>query len=146
MVASEFIRHLDVADYLTWGTEVRFGPFVWKFKRQRVKNHLIEPVFAGDIYVLTAADTFSSAMDFAALISDNELGLVVGETPGNMPSSYGDVLYFQTPNSGLVLTVSYKRFLRPDESKTELPLVPDLEISAGEALAEAMRLVGDKKR
>jgi len=98
-------------------------------------------VFSGDVYVLTSTDSFSAAMDFATLLSDNGLCTVVGEIPGNMPSSYGDVLYFQTPNALLAFTVSYKYFMRPDESKSNLPLLPDVQISANDALEEALRLI-----
>jgi hypothetical protein len=66
-----------------------------------------------------------------------------GEIPGNMPSCYGDNLYFQTPNAGLVFTVSYKYFVRPDASKSELPLLPDITVPAGDALTEAMKIIGN---
>lgn len=66
---------------------------------------------------------------------------VVGEVPGNMPSSYGDILYFQTPNARLVFTVSYKYFIRPDASKSDLPLIPDVTVPAKDALTETIRLI-----
>ena len=118
-----------------------FGPIVWKNKPQRQKNQQLHPVFSGDVYILTGEDSFSSAMDFATLISDNKLGTVVGEIPGNMPSSYGDNLYFQTPNARLVFTVSYKYFIRPDASKSDSPLIPDVMVPAKDALTETMRLI-----
>ena len=141
LVANEFVRYLPAESYLAGASEVRFGPVLWKNKPQRLKNQQLSPVFLGDVYVLTGADTFSSAMDFAALISDNKLGTVVGEIPGNMPSSYGDILYFQTPNAGLVFTVSYKYFIRPDASKSDLPLIPDVIVPARDALNETIRLI-----
>lgn len=145
LIANEFVRYLPTESYLAGASEVRFGPVLWKNRPQRLKNQQLTPVFSGDVYVLTAADTFSAAMDFATLISDNKLGTVVGEVPGNMPSSYGDILYFQTPNAGLVFTVSYKYFIRPDASKSELPLIPDVIVPAGDALTETMRLI-EKER
>ncbi|NLY11331.1 MAG: hypothetical protein GX020_06580 [Firmicutes bacterium] len=141
-VANEFVRYLPVDSYLTMTTEVREGPIIWKNKSRQQENPRLEPAFTGDVYVLTSSDTFSAAMDFAVLISDNGLGKVIGESPGNMPSSYGDVLYFQTPNAGLAFTVSYKYFLRPDVSKRDLPLIPDIEVPAEDALTEALRLIG----
>jgi hypothetical protein len=66
---------------------------------------------------------------------------VVGEIPGNMPSSYGDILCFQTPNALLAFTVSYKYFTRPDASKSKLPLIPDIQVPARDALGEAKRLI-----
>ncbi|HHV44901.1 MAG TPA: hypothetical protein GXX57_09600 [Firmicutes bacterium] len=141
MVANEFVRYLPAQSYLTMTTEVRQGPIIWKNKPRRQINQKLEPNYMGDVYVLTGPDTFSAAMDFAVLISDNALGKVIGETPGNMPSCYGDVLYFQTPNAGLAFTISYKRFLRPDVSKRDLPLIPDVEVPSAEALTETMRLI-----
>lgn len=141
LVANEFIRYLPAESYLTGASEVRFGPVLRKNKPQIRKNQHITPVFSGDVYVLTGTDTFSSAMDFATLLSDNKLGTVVGEIPGNMPSSYGDILYFQTPNAHLVFTVSYKYFIRPDASKSDSPLIPDVTVSAKDALTETMRLI-----
>ena len=141
LVANEFIRYLPVESYLPGASDVRFGPILWKNKPQRLKNQQLHPVFSGDVYVLTGEDTFSSAMDFATLISDNKLGTVVGEVPGNMPSSYGDILYFQTPNARLAFTVSYKYFVRPDASKSDSPLIPDVKVPAKDALTETMRLI-----
>jgi hypothetical protein len=142
MVANEFIRYLPVESYLTGTSEVRLGPVLYKNKPQSLENQQLTPVFQGNLYVLTGTDTFSSAVDFATLISDNKLGTVIGETPGNMPSSYGDILRFQTPNAGLVFTVSYKYFIRPDASKSELPLIPDITVPAVDALTEATEIIG----
>ena len=79
-------------------------------------------------------------MYFAMLLSDNGLATLIGEIPGNMPSSFGDILYFQTPNARLRLSVSYKYFLRADAFKEDLPLIPDIQVPAEEALNEALRL------
>ncbi len=141
LVANEFLRHLPVESYQVGSSAVRFGPVIWENQPGRQKNQQAEYVFSGDVYVLTSTDSFSAAMEFATLLSDNGLCTVVGEIPGNMPSSYGDVLYFQTPNALLAFTVSYKYFMRPDESKSNLPLLPDVQISANDALEEALRLI-----
>lgn len=141
LVANEFIRYLPAESYLIGASEVRFGSILRKNKPQSRENQQLTPAFSGDVYVLTGADTFSSAMDFATLISDNKLGTVVGEVPGNMPSSYGDILYFQTPNARLVFTVSYKYFIRPDASKSDSPLIPDVVVPAKDAFTETMRLI-----
>ena len=94
--------------------------------------------------MLTGTDSFSAAMGFATLLSDNGLGMVVGEIPGNKPSSYGDILYFQTPNALLAFTVSYKYFIRPDATKSDLPLLPDLQVPAHDAMEETLRLIHKK--
>ena len=141
LVANEFIRYLSVESYQDVNSIVRFGTINWKNQTGQQKNQQAGCVFSGNVYVLTSTDSFSAAVDFATLLSDNGLCVVVGETPGNMPSSYGDVLHFQTPNALLAFTVSYKYFMRPDESKSNLPLLPDVQISANDALEEALRLI-----
>lgn len=142
LVVDEFIRYLPVETYLTGGSEVRQGPILWKNKPQVQKNKQLTPTFSGKLYVLTGAETFSSALYFATLVSDNKLGIIVGEIPGNMPSSYGDILRFQTPNAHLVFAVSHKYFVRPDESKSDLPLIPDVQVPAEKALDKVIELIG----
>jgi hypothetical protein len=144
LVADEFVRYLPAKSYQAGTCWVRFGPVLWKNKPQIRKNRQLEPVFSGDVYVLTGADSFSSAMNFATLVSDNKLGTVIGEIPANMPSSYGDILRFRTPNAGLVFTVSYKYFIRPDADKSDIPLIPDVQVPAENAMEEAMRLITEK--
>jgi hypothetical protein len=141
LVANEFLRYLPVESYQVGSSAVRFGPVIWENQPRRQKNQQAECVFSGNVYVLTSTDSFSAAMDFATLLSDNGLCMVVGEIPCNMPSSYGDILCFQTPNALLAFTVSYKYFTRPDASKSKLPLIPDIQVPARDALGEAKRLI-----
>lgn len=143
MVCDEFIRylHLDLDKYHSTYTLVRFGPLLKKIKNKFLANKQYKDLlFNGRVYVLTSTSTFSSAMTFASLLSDNKIGVVVGEIPGNMPSQYGDILEFQTPNSKLCFTISHKFFIRADESKTYLPLIPDYNVSAETALDKVEEL------
>jgi len=139
LVANEFLRYLPVESYEVGSSKVRFGPVLWENQPGRQKNQQAEYVFSGNVYVLTGTDTFSAAVDFATLLSDNGLCTVIGEIPGNMPSSYGDILYFQTPNALLAFTISYKYFTRPDATKSYLPLLPDVQVPAYAAMEEALR-------
>lgn len=140
-VANEFLRYIDVDSYASLGNAVRFGWILWRNTNIVKSNPKQAETFAGSIYVLTDADTFSSAMDFAMLIRDNQLGVLVGSTPGNRPDSYGDILYFQLPNSGIALTVSYKRWYRIDAAKRGEPLTPDYVVAGGEALDRVYALI-----
>jgi hypothetical protein len=142
-VVNEFIRYLDVDNVSTFGgSNVRFGPYLLKNTSAGEPNDRIQELtYTGKIYILTAVRTFSSATDFAASISDNKLGEIVGETSGNMPSSYGDVLAFMTPNAQLIFYVSHKQFFRVDQSKNDLPLIPDYVVPADEALEKVLELV-----
>lgn len=141
LVADEFISYLDVDTYKGWDSEVRFGPILYKNKDIICQNEKKDPTFSGNVYVLTNVYSFSSAMDFAMLIGDNDLGLIVGEASGNLPSSYGDCLYFQTPNARLCMSASFKKWYRVDLSKNGQPLTPDIECPPGEALDKVYELI-----
>ena len=80
-------------------------------------------------------------MDFATVIQDNGIGKVIGETPGNMPTAYGDKLGFQLPESKLVLSVSYKKFYRVDINKSIEPLIPDYTVEADKALEKLVEYI-----
>ncbi|HWT27106.1 MAG TPA: S41 family peptidase [Mobilitalea sp.] len=145
-VANEFIRYLDTDKfYVAGGVEVRYGPWLQKFKKSPTKNRRIKDLlFTGNVYALTSDVTFSSAKMFANMLSDNHLGKLIGEIPGNMPASYGDILYFQTPNAKLLFSVSYKYFGRIDETKADQPLIPDSEVKSEEAIDKLYDLIGSK--
>lgn len=143
MVVDEFFRYLDVDQVATFGgANIRFGPYLAKFSVGAQPNEkFTDLTYTGKIYILTSPKTFSSATDFGAAISDNRLGEIVGETSGNMPTSYGDVLAFMTPNTQLIFYVSHKQFFRVDQSKNDLPLIPDYEVPADQALEKVLELV-----
>jgi len=143
MVVNEFFRYLDLDQAATFGgSNVRFGPYLAKFSAGgQPYEKFSELTYTGKIYILTSPKTFSSATDFGAAISDNRLGEIVGETSGNMPTSYGDVLAFVTPNARLIFYVSHKQFFRVDQSKNDLPLIPDYEVPADKALEKVLELV-----
>lgn len=135
LVINEFFRYLDVDEYRVFGgTDVRRGGRLKSYSGEFERNRRVKEPFDGELYVLTSNFTFSSAMNFAAAVSDNNIGTVIGETPGNMPAHYGDMLTFQCPNSGLLIKVSYKKFHRIDSAKDEMPLIPDIEVEADKAI------------
>lgn len=134
-VINEFMKYIDVDSYYIFGgVSVRYGKKLIENEAYLVKNKKSKPVFSGELYVLTSNYTFSAAMDFAVAVSDNKIGKVIGEIPGNMPTCYGDVLKFQTPNSKLLCGVSYKKFCRVDRTKDDIPLMPDIEADEADAL------------
>ncbi len=140
-VANEFLRYIDVDCYESWDCDVRMGWYVAKNRNISYENKRHNRVFDGSLYVLTDLHSYSAAMDFAMLVADNDLGTLVGEASGNLPSSYGDCLYFQTPNAGLVVGVSFKKWYRVDKSKNGEPLTPDYECPPEQALQKAYELI-----
>ena len=140
-VINEFMKYIDVDSYYIFGgNAVRFNKLLIENKAAQYKNKKNGNVFSGELYALTSNYTFSSAMMFAVTVSDNKIGKVIGEIPGNMPASYGDVLKFQAPNSKLICSVSYKKFYRADRAKDDIPLIPDIETDEKDALEVFLNL------
>lgn len=91
-------------------------------------------MFNGNVYILTSTYSFSSAMDFAMYISDNHIGTVIGEAPGNKASCYGDALKFKLKNSDLLLNISFKKWYRIDKSNHDEFVEPDIKCKSEDAL------------
>lgn len=135
LVANEFIRYLNTDTYKIWGQDWRLGPFLISSEGTTMQNeHNQEFLFNGGVYVLTSVYTFSSAMDFAMLIKDNNLGTIVGEASGNLPGGYGDVSVFKLPNSGLTMQVSTKKWYRVDTENKDKFIEPDIPCDSDVAL------------
>ena len=132
-VANEFIKHLDVDSYNSWDTDIRFGPILKSYRNNTCKNDKYPTNYSGNVYVLTNTKTYSAAMDFAMLIKDNNLGKVIGEPSSNKPSSYGDILINNVPNSKLGITVSYKKWYRIDKTKNDELIQPDIPCDSSNA-------------
>ncbi|MDE7361175.1 MAG: peptidase S41 [Oscillospiraceae bacterium] len=134
-VINEFLRYIDVDEYtLFGGIDERKGGKLKNRSAEREKNKKVDNAFDGELYALTSNFTFSSGMNFAVAVADNNIGKIIGEIPGNMPGHYGDKLSFQCPNSGLAVSVSYKKFHRADSTKDGQPLIPDVIVEAERAI------------
>ena len=156
-VAPEFISYLNVDSYKNYSIEARKDFKLFWSLFESVTHYFISGentsdlnekkghAFAGNVYVLTSSNTFSAAMDFTVLIQDNKIGKVIGEAPGNMPSSYGDVSCFTLPNSGLSMHVPWRAFHRPDNTKEAIPAIPDIECEASNALDQLKTLIDERK-
>lgn len=142
LVINEFMKYIDVGEYRVFGgTDVRQGGRLKSYSSELEKNKKRDNAFGGNLFVLTSNYTFSSAMDFAVAVSDNGIGRVIGEIPGNMPTAYGDKLTFQCPNSGLLISVSYKKFHRVDSTKDDLPLIPNFPVESDKAIEKLYEII-----
>lgn len=124
-VAYLFLEYLDVPQFRVTAPDIRYG---WYLKRGGAVvqyNNRRTDAYSGTVYVITDRYTYSSAVNFAELLADNEIAIHVGEAPNALPDSYGDLLCFRLPNSGLQLNVSHKRFYRIDQTQSGQPLEPD---------------------
>lgn len=98
--------------------------------------------YNGNIYLLTSSNTFSSASSFAWTFKECGIGKVVGEETGGMNVSYGDIVYYRLPVSGINCSISFKRFwhLRADESNIH-GTMPDIPTPADTALEIALKSI-----
>ncbi len=85
--------------------------------------------FDGDLYLLVGRSTFSTAVDFAAVIKDLEAGTIVGQETGGLATCFGDTYRAELPNSGLSLRISYKHFVRTGGFDDGRGVLPDVEVS-----------------
>jgi C-terminal processing protease CtpA/Prc len=127
-VVEVFLRQLPIDSYVTYGSKIRYskqaaervgirrtwGTSSYPPSTRRIES--VEDPFIGNVFVLIGNQTFSAGNWIAVVFYDNERGTVLGEPTGNAPSSFGDMITFQLPNTRFILGVSYKYFTRPDPS------------------------------
>ena len=76
-------------------------------------------------------------------VQDGKLGRVVGYPSANAPTSYGDILNYTLPRTGVEVVMSHKQFQRPDADANQTTLTPDVLVPYGEdALPAALALLG----
>lgn len=98
-----------------------------------------------NLVVLTNENTYSSATMLAVFVKDGGLGTVIGTPSSNAPSSYGDILYYTLPKSRIEVSISYKRFLRPDAEADPRIVMPDICAEYGEdILARAVEYLNSR--
>jgi C-terminal processing protease CtpA/Prc len=83
----------------------------------------------GKLFVITGRQTFSSALMNAIQFRQNTNCLLIGEPTGGKPNSYGEVLSFTLPNSGVVVQYSTKYFQMMDDDPLSLYPDNDIELS-----------------
>ncbi len=95
------------------------------------------------LIVLVNDGTFSSATMLAVWVQDGKLGRVVGYPSANAPTSFGDILNYTLPRTGVEAIMSHKQFQRPDADANQTTLTPDVLVPYGEdALTTALALLG----
>ena len=88
------------------------------------------PPFDGKVIWIQGKPTFSSAGLLITFAVDNNIGTVIGEPASYSPNHYGDLLYWNLPNTNIQGCISHKYFIRPDETRgDEIPLAKILTTS-----------------
>lgn len=121
----------------------------WTFFDGEDGSALVPPLsddeghYAGKVCLLTSHMTFSSASSFAWAFRHFGMGTVVGEETGGMSVSFGDILPYRLPVSGLVCTVSWKRFWLYGADENDIHgTLPHYAVPQEEALDKALELIG----
>lgn len=82
--------------------------------------------FEGRVYVLSSKDTFSSGQMFLAVVKGNALAKIIGEETSEPACSFGEMLFFNLPNSRLRTSLSVKYWMPPGGCKGASGVVPDV--------------------
>lgn len=142
-VGNEFVKYLPVDSYADCALDWRCGFITFHMDSGKIKNdHNKTLTFAGNVYILTDNDSFSSARDFAMLIQDNHLGKIVGEPSANAVNCYGEVTYFYLPNTGLFVQISTKKFYRIDSTNTDDYVIPDYPCESKDCIEKLYEIIG----
>jgi hypothetical protein len=80
----------------------------------------------GHLFVVIGRETFSSAVLNALEFRRKTDAIFVGAATGGKPSHYGEVKFFNLPESGIIVTYSTKYFAHSDEDTPSL--YPDLTV------------------
>lgn len=103
--------------------------------------------FEGKKYLLINSNTFSTALGFATVFKDYNIGEIIGEPTKSEVNEFGDIYPFDLPNSGLWVWCSAKRYIRPSGDLTIGGLEPDIFIKDGndEILKSTIDLIRNQK-
>ncbi len=123
-----------------YGIVVRFSPLANEQRGYGVESgmEMCSPSYYNaqgnddiSLCVLTNDGTFSSATILAVWVQDGSLGQIVGYLSVNAPSCYGDIIYYTLPETDVSVTISHKKFLRPDANANQTMLEPDVLVPYG---------------
>jgi hypothetical protein len=84
--------------------------------------------FQGQVYVLSAKETFSSGQMFLAVVKDNGLAKIIGEETTVAVCNFGEIMFFNLPHSRLRTSVSTKSFTPPAGCKDARGVLPDIAV------------------
>lgn len=106
-----------------------------------------EGFYDGKVWLLTSNKTFSSAGSFAWAAQVFGASTLIGETTGGMNVSYGDVLGYNLPISGITCGISYKRFWKHNADENDIHgAVPEYQVPKEQAMEKALQLIRDSRQ
>ena len=148
-VVDEFIKYIDVDKYKYSVINHRLGKLgtiVGTICNKEYKNNnkYEDLLFKGNVYLLTSNNTCSAAMTFTDVIQGNKLGVIVGESPGDLANYYTDKVPFLTPNTRIVLYISFAQQYAVTKNLKDGFIQPDIECDADDALDKAKEIINKK--
>jgi len=98
------------------------------------EQHIIDDLFYnGRVYLLTGPMTFSSANILTTIIKCYNMGTIIGEETGGLTIAFGDIIYYELPNTKLRGGCSFKKFYHPCGKEDNHGVIPDIEIKQNPA-------------
>ena len=81
--------------------------------------------FTGNSYILTSGYTFSTALDFTAMVRCFNVGKIIGAETGGRTVSFGSPHNFILPETGIEMKVSCKKFINACGVDNKRGIIPD---------------------
>ena len=86
--------------------------------------------FDGKLFVLTDHKTNSSAVDFAVLIKDYNMGKIIGSETRQSPSNDANGMYFMLSHSNVIAEGATQYVVRPNgDPSTQKGIIPDYKVT-----------------
>lgn len=159
-VGDELLRYLSTKPFTQFTKSLaRITPTTMRLKRRQLSSstagmyfnstdekELIMPRtaaeghFDGRVYLLVSHKTFSSAASFSWVFKELGMGTVVGEETGGMNVSFGDIINYKLPVSGLNCSLSYRRLWQYGADEHDIHgTLPDIVVPQEEALEYVLK-------
>lgn len=129
---------------------------IWSEGRDTIIRHQFDEIqpkdyenkFKGRVWVMVGPYTNSAAVEFASVVQDCKIGIVVGEETGGVQNCYGNPMYYPLTdilNDKLIrfdYIAPHIKHVRPsgDDSAKLHGVMPDIELSPNYALKEDVQL------
>ena len=134
-VINELFKYLPVDTYYQGDNfrKIRWNFLTFDQSGVTKNKRNAELEFDGNLYVLTDEASFSAAMIFAEMIVDNDLGMVIGESPSEACNCCSEITQFYFDDIGMWFSVSTVYHTRIDPSNGDY-IEPDYPCSGEEAI------------
>jgi C-terminal processing protease CtpA/Prc len=85
--------------------------------------------FSGKTYLLTDNGTFSAGQGFASTYKCYGNGIIIGEETGGVTVNFGDIHFFNLPNTGQKIMTSWEKAYSPCGVDNNRGVLPDYYVT-----------------